>query len=731
MNKKKFSDKASMRKRMSIAVWFITAILLLLVIRLSYIMTVKRDDYATRAEDQWTSEVRIDARRGRILDRNGVELAVSANVYRIDFDLNSVRQYLTKNNKTTENIAPLIAEASDIPIEEVLEKLETKLPSGANAGSATLIRRVEKETADRVKELDIAGVIVSPDTKRYYPEGDFLAHALGCTNIDGQGLTGIELQYNEYLSGVPGVRITELDRNSDNLPYTISKFTAPISGKDVTSTIDKNIQSFAEKVAEKGLVDNKAKRVSILVTDCNTGEILAMVNKNDYDPNNPFEGYENFWGDTEAEQLQKMWRNSLVNDTFEPGSIFKVITMSAALEERLVTEDNTYNCGGSLKVGPHTIKCWKTSGHGEQILPQILQNSCNVGFMKLGETIGAEKLNEYIKKFGFGQLSGIDLPGEARGIIKATDKINEADLATISFGQTNTVNAVQYMTAYNAVINGGNLIQPHIVKEITHINSEGKTIVDEVFEPKITENIISDETSAILRDYLERTALQGGSNKAYVEGYHLGAKTGTAQKVNPLTGGYESGKYISSMAGFAPVDSPKVSIFISIDEPSNGAYYAGQVVAPLGKILFEDLFNYMDSYFEKDKNPIVKEVIIPEIRDLELSEVKEILKENNLKYEIIGDGSIITNVQPYPGYCIAEGKTVTIFTGDSEVVNKSIVMPSLLGHTLESAKALLDNLEIEYEIQGEGIVNKQSIPKGELISKQTSVKLILSEEYGD
>ena len=731
MNRKRFSDKASIRKRMSIAVWFITAIFFLLIIRLSYIMTVKRDDYASRAEDQWTSEVRIDARRGRILDTNGVELAVSANVYRIDFDLNSIRQYLTKNNKTNEQIAPLIAEASGIEVDEVLEKLETKLASGANAGSANLARRIEKEPADRIKALDISGVIVSPDTKRYYPEGSFLSHALGSTNIDGQGLTGIELQYNEYLSGVPGVRITELDRNSDNLPYTISRFTAPIAGKDVTSTIDKNIQAFAEKVAEKGLIDNKAKRVSILVTNCNTGEILAMVNIPDFDPNNPFEGYENFWGDSQAEQLQKMWRNSLVNDTFEPGSIFKVITMSAALEEGLVTEENTYNCGGSLKVGPHTIKCWKTSGHGEQTLSQILQNSCNVGFMKLGETIGKEKLNEYIKKFGFGKLSGIDLPGEAKGIIKSTESIKEADLATISFGQTNTVNAVQYMAAYNAVINGGTLIEPHIVKEITHVNSEGKTIVDEVIEPKVTENIISAETSELLRVFLERTTLQGGSNKAYIAGYHIGAKTGTAQKVNPLTGGYESGKYISSMAGFAPANDPQISIFITIDEPSNGAYYAGQIVAPLGKILFEDIFNYMDSTFEKDENPIVKEVVIPEIRDLTIEDGKKILKEQELKYEIIGEGSIITNVQPYPGYTIEEGTKVTIYTGENEMVNEAVVMPNLLGHTVESAEALLESLGINYTIQGEGVVNKQSIPTGELISKGTSVKLVLSEEYGD
>ncbi|MDU4327328.1 MAG: penicillin-binding transpeptidase domain-containing protein, partial [Clostridium celatum] len=309
MNKKGFKDRAVMRKRMVLALWFITAVFALLIIRLSYIMIVKRDDYSSRAEDQWTSEVRIDARRGRILDRNGNELAVSANVYRIDFDLNSIRQYLKKNEKSTDDIAPLIAEAVDMNTATVKDKLETKLANGNDAGSATLVRRIEKDLADKVKELNIQGVIVSPDTQRYYTEGQFLSHVLGSTNSDGQGLTGVELQYNEYLSGVPGLRITELDRNSEALDYTISNFTAPIDGKDVTLTIDKNLQAIAEKVAEKGLVDNKAKRVSILIMNPQNGEILAMVNEPDFDPNNPFAGYEDFIGETDAEKLQKMWRN--------------------------------------------------------------------------------------------------------------------------------------------------------------------------------------------------------------------------------------------------------------------------------------------------------------------------------------------------------------------------------------------------------------------------------------
>ena len=693
-------------------------------------MIVKRDEYSPRAEEQWTSEVSIDARRGRILDRNGVELAVSANVYRVDFDLNSVRQYLKNNSLTNADIAGKIADAVAMEESKVMEKLETKLASGANAGSATLIRRIEKEAADKVNNLNIDGVIVSPDTKRYYPKGEFLAHVLGSTNVDGQGLTGVELQYNEHLSGVPGVRISEIERNEENLSYTISNFTEPIDGKDVTLTIDSKIQAIAEKVAEKGLVDNQAKRVSIMVMNPNNGEILAMVNKPDFDPNNPFDGFEDFSGETDGEKLQKMWRNSLVNDTFEPGSIFKVVTMVTALEEGIASESDTFECGGSLQVGSHTIKCWKTSGHGSQILPQILQNSCNVGFMKLGEKIGKETLNEYIKKLGFGKTTGIDLPGEASGIVKKTENITESDLATISFGQTNTVTAIQYMQAFNALANGGSLIQPHIMKEVSHYNSDDTKVIDETYEPVISKNVLSDKSTATLRDYLERTVNEGGSNKSYIEGYHIGGKTGTAQKVNSVTGGYESGKYISSMAAMAPVDSPEITAFVSIDEPSNGAYYAGVVTAPLMKILLTDIFNYMDSEFSEDYNAVVRDVLIPEIRGKSIEEAKKILKDVNLEYNIEGSGEIVTNTQPYPGYTVKEGTKITIYTGDA-VDNNKVSMPDLTGLSVTSAKDILDDLGIKYSLEGDGFVIDQSIPAGEVITTGSNVRLTLSDDYGD
>ena len=611
-----------------------------------------------------------------------------------------------------------------------MEKLETKLASGANAGSATLIRRIEKESADKVNNLNIDGVIVSPDTKRYYPKGEFLAHVLGSTNVDGQGLTGVELQYNEYLSGVPGVRISEIERNEENLSYTISNFTEPIDGKDVTLTTDSKIQAIAEKVAEKGLVDNQAKRVSIMVMNPNNGEILAMVNKPDFDPNNAFDGFEDFSGETDGEKLQKMWRNSLVNDTFEPGSIFKVVTMVTALEEGIASESDTFECGGSLQVGSHTIKCWKTSGHGSQILPQILQNSCNVGFMKLGEKIGKETLNEYIKKLGFGKTTGIDLPGEASGIVKKTESITESDLATISFGQTNTVTAIQYMQAFNALANGGSLIQPHILKEVSHYDNTGTKIVDETFEPVISKNVLSAKSTATLRDYLERTVNEGGSNKSYIEGYHIGGKTGTAQKVNSVTGGYESGKYISSMAAMAPIDSPEITAFISIDEPSNGAYYAGVVTAPLMKILLTDIFNYMDSEFSEDYNAVARDILIPEIRGKSIEEAKKILKDVNLEYNIEGSGESVTNTQPYPGYTVKEGTKITIYTGDA-VDNNKVSMPDLTGFSVTSAEDVLDNLGIKYILEGDGFVIDQSIPAGEVITTGSNVRLTLSDDYGD
>lgn len=732
MKKNRFHDKATIRKRISLSLMVIISLLFVLTIRLAYIMIVKQKEYSAMAEEQWTSEVKIDAKRGRILDRNGVELAVSANVYRIDFDLNSIRKYMKKENskyKTTKELAPVIAEATGMDVNTVQKKLDTKLPSGAEAGSATLIRRVEKDIADKVSALKINGVIISPDTKRYYPQNNFLAHVLGSTNIDGEGLTGVELKYNGVLAGTPGMKIAELDSKSEDLPYTISEYTKPVNGKDVMLTIDEQIQFFAESIAQQCYTDNKAKAVSILVMDPKTGEILAMVNKPDFDPNNPYKGIENFTGETDGEKLQKMWRNRLVNDTFEPGSIFKVVTAITAMEEALVNEKTSFTCGGSLSIGGRTIKCWKSGGHGTQTFPEIIQNSCNVGFMQLGAMIGKEKLCEYIAKFGFGKTSGIDLPGEASGIVKSVNNISETDLATIAFGQTNTVNSVQYMAAFNAVANGGTLIQPHVMKEVSHVDDNGTRVLDDSFSPNKT-TVASEEKTALLRQYLEKVVTAGSGASTYIEGYHIAGKTGTAQKV--INGVYGDHKYISSFVGMAPVDDPQVTVMITVDEPGTDLYYAGQVAAPYAKILFSDIFNYLEGKFTTDKSTShIKEVVIPEVRGMSIKEAQKALKAAGLESEIKGVGATVKSITPYPGYTVKEGATITLNTTEDGSDNNKVVMPNVAGYSQESAKNLLSSLGLKYSITGTGMVSKQSIPAGEIITKDTTVRLELSAEVRD
>ena len=716
-------------------------------------MTVKAPEYAGMAEEQWTSEVKIDAVRGKILDRNGKELAVSADVYRVDLDLKTLRNYLdtslsklsskeiarrqslgipvpTENRSLTINdVAPVIAEALNMDKDEVLKKLDTRLESGNPADSATLIRRIDKDEADKVKELKIDGIVVSKDTKRIYPNNNFLAHVLGCTDSDGKGLTGIEAEYNTYLSGIPGVKIGELDKNSNDLPYSQSTFTSPVNGKDVTLTIDETIQSFAEKAAEQAYKANNAKAASVLVMDPKTGEVLAMANKPDFDPNNPREGYESFDGETSSDKIQKMWRNRLVSDSFEPGSIFKVITSIAALEENLVNENSTFYCGGSIQLADRTINCWELGGHGAQTFPEIVQNSCNIGFIKVGEMLGKEKLYEYIKKFGFGELTGIDLQGETEGIVKIPENTSPTDLATISFGHTNTVNSVQYMAAFNAVANGGTWIQPHLMKEITHEDDNGVKVVDETYNPN-KKTVASEDKTAELRSYLERVVTSGSATATFIDGYHIGGKTGTANKME--NGRYIDGKYISSFVGMAPVDDPKVTVMITVDEPSTGMYYASQVAAPYAKPLFMDIFNYLNNKFSNEgENKIAKEHIIPEIRGMKKDDAIKVLSDLNLEYEIDTDGDKVASVKPYPGTAVKEGSKITISASGSSDDSKNIVMPDVRGYAKEDASKVLENLGLSVVFEGEGVVSQQNISQGEIITKGTLVTLKLNLNYKD
>lgn len=724
MAKKEYRDKVIIKRRMLSVFCILLLLFFGLVGRLSYLTIVKSYEYKSIAENQWTSDVKIEARRGKILDRNGHELAVSANVYRVDLDMNTLRKTKEKNNLTDEDIAVKLSGALDMEKDQVLKTLQKKLPSGLPIGSATLKRRIEKEEADKARDLKIRGVIVSPDTKRYYPNNNFLAHVLGHTRSDGKGLTGIELTYNKYLAGIPGVKIAETDNKSQDLPYTISEYTRPVPGKDVILTIDDMIQHFCEKAAEQALKDNKAKAVTIIAMNPKNGEVLAMTNKPDYNPNSPWVQGKSF------NELQKDWRNRAVSDTFEPGSIFKIITATAAMEEKVVDEEEyQITCNGSITIGKRTIHCWKRTGHGTESFVDILKNSCNIGFMDLGRKLGAENLNKYIQRFGFGKKTGIDLPGEASGIIKKTENISETDLATISFGQTNTLTGIQYITALNAIANGGTWVKPHVMKEIVHYDENNQKIVDKEFDDSGKKQVGDKEVVDRLRGYLEKVVSEGGGSKAFVEGYNIAGKTGTAQKV--IDGRYASGKYVASFGGMAPAEDPKITIFISIDEPDPSNYYAGQIAAPVAKQVFTDIFNYIVLKEGQSDNVVLKNVVVPEIRGMKKSEAVKVLKEAKLNFEIDDKGEYIIDMTPKPGYTVEEGRKIVLYSGTSSNYNKEVVVPNLKGYSKEKAIELLNELGIEVKVIGSGVVSEQSISAGKKVNKGTTTIVLKLQEIGD
>ena len=695
----------------------------LLLVKMLYLTVIKGPELAEKAETQWKSEMNLTAMRGNIVDRNGSILVTSTNVYRIEVDMDTLKTYIEDEKTTVEKVSSDLAEALGASYDDIYGKL-----SDEENKFIILSKGLEKDVIDKVKSLEIRGLVYYDEIERYYPNGNYLSQVLGIINSEGVGLTGLELQYDDYLSGLSGIRIGGVDAYSNDLPFVSGKQTNAINGKDIVTTIDENLQYYAELVANEGLETYKAKRVSITIMNPNNGEILAMASTPGYDPNDPYEGYENFEGDTENDKIQNMWRNSIVSDTYEPGSTFKIITMAAAMEEGSIHDDDVFVCNGSKTFGDVNVHCWNLSGHGAQTAAEILKNSCNVGFMELGARLGAEKLNEYIKKLGFGNITGIDLPGEAEGIVKSTNSISDIDLATIAFGQTNTLNALQLLTAVNAVANGGNLIQPHIVKEITHKDSNGNTIVDKTIEGKTTENVLSEKTSATLREYLERTATQDAGAGTFVQGYDIGGKTGTAQKVDIETGSYSADKYIASMVAMTPVDDPQLTVYISVDEPSTGVYYGGQVASPLMKKLFSHIFAYIESPTGKASYSISKDVVIPEVRGKSIEEAKSILEENGLGCEINGDGNTIVSINPYPGTTVKAGSKITLTASSKSSIDNKIIMPDLAGTTVEFAINLLDNLGLQYEYEGSGKVVEQSISSGELISSGTKVKLVFKEE---
>jgi len=578
LKRKKIRNKRLLVVGVLFSIVFIT-----LVSRLAYIMIINGSDYKQLAVKQWTKTIKLAPKRGVIMGRDGTELALNVDVYRIDVDLNVFKKYLKDKKIPEKQSAYQLSQKLNIKSSEVTKILNSKDSKGKLLQFVSLQRKVEKKMVDAINALKYNGIIISRDIDRVYPNNNFLSHIIGHTNSEGDGINGVEQSYNIELAGIPGVKVAEVDRNNNELPYVEATLVQPIDGKDLTLTIDDRIQELAEKVAKETLTENSAKSVSITIMNPKNGEVLAMANTPDYNLNKPYVD-----GKTDS-QAEQTWKNGVISDVFEPGSIFKVITAGAALQNNVVSDQDRFKSDGSIKVGNTTLYNDNKEDYGVETFSDIIKNSDNVGFVKLGQKIGKANLYKFVKQANFGEKTDIDLPGESTGLIKNFKSIGAVDLATMAYGQGIAVTQIQYIAAFNAIANGGEWIRPHVMKDISH-NVNGKKIVDKIYDNLSPKTIINSEKAAQLRTYLERVVKEGTATDTYIKGYHIAGKTGTANKVNSITGGYEAGKYVASFAGMAPAKDPKVTLIVTIEEPNSGKYYAAQTAVPAARKLFKGLF---------------------------------------------------------------------------------------------------------------------------------------------
>ena len=574
-------SKTYIRKKIVVTFFVCTAAFVLLSGRLVYLMVWRSEYYTEKAKDLHERERKIKAARGRILDSTGVVLADNRTVCTISVihnqitDAEKVTQILSKELGLSEDyIAKRVAKYSAI------EKIKSN---------------VDKETGDIIREYNLDGVKVDEDYKRYYPYDSLASKVLGFTGGDNQGIIGLEVIYEEYLKGKEGTILTVTDAKGVEIDTAGEEREEPVSGNDLQISLDANIESYATQLACQAMETKQAESVSILVMNPQNGEILAMVNVPEFNLNDPYtlpEGSETPANqEKQQELLNKMWRNGCINDTYEPGSTFKIVTAAAGLESGAVTVDDQFSCPGYVMVEDRRIRCHKTTGHGAENFVQATMNSCNPVFVTVGLRIGADRYYDYFKKFGLLSKTGVDLPGEAATIMHKKDKIGAVELATISFGQSFQITPIQLATTASAIVNGGNRVTPHFGVKV--VNKEGETVKTLTYPVK--KNVVSAETSETMRYILEQVVENGSGKNGYVEGYRVGGKTATSQT---LPRG--SGRYISSFLGFAPADDPKVLAVAIINNPQ-GVYYGGQIAAPIVRQLFENILPYLERMDYNDK----------------------------------------------------------------------------------------------------------------------------------
>ena len=724
-----------------------TAILILLilvlgfgaaVLRLTYLTTIQSSELQESAVDLQLADTTVSAKRGTIYDANGNVLAESASVWQV-----VMSPVNFKNDKQRQAAAKGLSEIFDLEYNDVLD--DTKQQSHY----VVVKRRIESDEREKVLELidtlkkdySCSGVIqLLDDYKRYYPKNSLASSVIGFTGSDDQGLEGIEYEYDSYLSGTPGRIITAQNARGTDMPFRYEQNVESEDGNNVYLTIDETIQSICEKYMQKGVEDNNVLNKGVCIAmDVNTGAILAMVTTDGYDLNNPYElsakdkkkiksTPKKKQAEAESAALSNMWRNKAVADTYMPGSVFKMCVASAALEENLVNEKTSFTCTGSISVEGETIHCSNISGHGTQNFVEAISNSCNPAFIQIGQMLGAGKFRQYYQGFGFSDKTGIDLPGEAEDSFWKEGKMGGVDLAVASFGQNFSITPIQMITACAAVSNGGYVVQPHVVSKIT--DSKGNVI--KTVDKKVKRQVISDDTSKKMNEYLEYNTERQGAAAGYISGYKVAGKTGTTEKrgVTKFESSF-SEDYISSFCGYAPADDPQIAMLVFFDTPDGDAYYGSQVSSPVFINIMSEVLPYLDvktSYTDEELGYV--DASAGDYTGVSVDEAKTAVEADGFTATVKGNGSTVISQIPTVSSGLQKGGSIVLYT-DSDSQSETVSVPSLIGLSPDEVNNVASDYGLNVSFSGattsSGTSSSQNIEAGTSVSPGTVITVSFAD----
>lgn len=724
-----------------------TAILILLilvlgfgaaVLRLTYLTTVQSSELQESAVDLQLADTTVSAKRGTIYDANGNVLAESASVWQV-----VMSPVNFKNDKQRQAAAKGLSEIFDLEYNDVLD--DTKQQSHY----VVVKRRIESDEREKVlklidtlkKDYSCSGVIqLLDDYKRYYPKNSLASSVIGFTGSDDQGLEGIEYEYDSYLSGTPGRIITAQNARGTDMPFRYEQNVESEDGNNVYLTIDETIQSICEKYMQKGVEDNNVLNKGVCIAmDVNTGAILAMVTTDGYDLNNPYElsakdkkkiksTPKKKQAEAESAALSNMWRNKAVADTYMPGSVFKMCVASAALEENLVNEKTSFTCTGSILVEGETIHCSNIAGHGTQNFVEVISNSCNPAFIQIGQMLGAGKFRQYYQGFGFSDKTGIDLPGEAEDSFWKEGKMGGVDLAVASFGQNFSITPIQMITACAAVSNGGYVVQPHVVSKIT--DSKGNVI--KTVDKKVKRQVISDDTSKKMNEYLEYNTERQGAAAGYISGYKVAGKTGTSEKkgVTKVESSF-SEDYISSFCGYAPADDPQIAMLVFFDTPDGDAYYGSQVSSPVFINIMSEVLPYLDvktSYTDEELGYV--DASAGDYTGVSVDEAKTAVEADGFTATVKGNGSTVISQIPTVSSGLQKGGSIVLYT-DSDSQSETVSVPSLIGLSPDEVNDVASAYGLNVSFSGattsSGTSSSQNVEAGTSVSPGTVITVSFAD----